>query len=148
MRWSLNLRLAPSAQFSNTTSQPTSGLRRLLCPLACLVLSASDSHRLPLSQSIRQPIPAQPLDAITAFAVPDPNFSSQSRRFFQVWLLSESPRRADHSAYFGLAKYYLEQVCSYSNLSKNIQIGRWCALAGSHLVTFITRTGFTTQTLA
>ena len=27
------------------------------------------------------------LDAITAFAVPNPNCSSQSRRFFQVWLL-------------------------------------------------------------
>jgi hypothetical protein len=44
------------------------------------------------------------LDAITAFAVPNPNCSSQSRRFFQVWLLFGSPRRADHSAYFGLAK--------------------------------------------
>ena len=49
------------------------------------------------------------LDAITAFTVPDPNYSSQSRRFFQVWLLFRSPRRADHSAYFGLAKFYLSQ---------------------------------------
>ena len=49
------------------------------------------------------------LDAITAFAVPNPNFSSQSRRFFQVWLLFGLPRRADHSAYFGLAKFYLSQ---------------------------------------
>jgi hypothetical protein len=48
-------------------------------------------------------------DAITAFAVPNPNFSSQSRRFFQVWLLFGLPRRADHSAYFGLAKFYLSQ---------------------------------------
>ena len=44
------------------------------------------------------------LDAITAFAVPNPNYSSQSRRFFQVWLLVGLPFRADHSAYFGLAK--------------------------------------------
>jgi hypothetical protein len=44
------------------------------------------------------------LDAITAFAVPNPNYPSQSRRFFQVWLLFELPRRADHSAYFGPAK--------------------------------------------
>ena len=44
-------------------------------------------------------------DAITAFAVPNPNFSSQSRRFFQVWLLVRLPHRADHSAYFGLAKF-------------------------------------------
>jgi hypothetical protein len=44
------------------------------------------------------------LDAITAFAVPNPNHSSQNSRFFQVWLLDELPRRTDHSAYFGLAK--------------------------------------------
>jgi hypothetical protein len=44
------------------------------------------------------------LDAITAFAVPNPNCPSQSCRFFQVWLLFGLPRRADHSAYFGLAK--------------------------------------------
>ncbi len=53
--------------------------------------------------------PSQPFDAITAFAVPNPNFSSQSRRFFQVWLLFGLPRRADHSAYFGPAKFYLSQ---------------------------------------
>ena len=44
------------------------------------------------------------LDAITAFAVPNPNYPSQSRRFFQVWLLFGLPRQADHSAYFGLTK--------------------------------------------
>jgi len=49
------------------------------------------------------------LDAITALAVPNPNCPSLSRRFFQVWLLVGSPRRANHSAYFGLAKFYLSQ---------------------------------------
>ena len=49
------------------------------------------------------------LDAITAFAVPNPNCPSQSRRFFQVWLPCRVARRADHSAYFGLAKFYLSQ---------------------------------------
>ena len=49
------------------------------------------------------------LDAITAFAVPNPGCSSQSGRFFQVWLPFGLPRRADHSAYFGLAKFYLSQ---------------------------------------
>src|SRR5579864_3903049 len=49
------------------------------------------------------------LDVITAFAVPNPNFSSQSGRFFQVRMLVELPLRADHSAYFGLAKFYLSQ---------------------------------------
>ncbi len=47
------------------------------------------------------------LDAITAFAVPNPNCPSQSRRFFQVWLLFGLPRQADHSAYFGLANFTL-----------------------------------------
>ena len=53
--------------------------------------------------------PSQPFDAITTFAVPYPNCPSQSRRFFQVWLPVGSPFRADHSAYFGLAKFYLSQ---------------------------------------
>jgi hypothetical protein len=46
-------------------------------------------------------------DVITAFAVPNPNCPSQSRRFFPVWLLFGLPRRADHSAYFGLASFNL-----------------------------------------
>jgi hypothetical protein len=52
------------------------------------------------------------LDAITAFAVPNPNCPSQSRRFFQVWLLFGLPRRADHSAYFGLAKVLIKPTLS------------------------------------
>jgi hypothetical protein len=32
------------------------------------------------------------LDAITAFAVPNPGGTSQSSRFFQVWSFHESPR--------------------------------------------------------
>jgi hypothetical protein len=42
-------------------------------------------------------------DAITAFAVPNPGVSSQSRRFFRVWPSSESPRPTNHPSYFGLA---------------------------------------------
>ena len=45
------------------------------------------------------------LDAITAFAVPNPGGTSQSSRFFQVWSFHESPRRTDHSAYFRPATY-------------------------------------------
>jgi len=48
-------------------------------------------------------------DAITAFAVPNPNCSSQSRRFFQVWSLAKLPLQADYPAYFGLANFYLSQ---------------------------------------
>src|SRR5208337_2820527 len=72
------------------------------------------------------------LDAITAFAVPNPNFSSQSRRFFQVWLLVELPRRADHSAYFGLAKFYLSQPfqpstgATLESYSKIVNALFWC----------------------
>jgi hypothetical protein len=58
------------------------------------------------------------LDAITAFAVPNPNSSSQSSRFFQVWLPFGSPRRANHSAYFGLAKFYLSQPFQPSTEAK------------------------------
>src|SRR5580658_6252710 len=54
-------------------------------------------------------VPSMPLDAITAFAVPNPNCPSQSRRFFRVWLPVGLPFRADHSAYFRLAKFYLSQ---------------------------------------
>lgn len=49
------------------------------------------------------------LDVITAFAVPNPNGSSQNSRFFQVRLVSELPRQANYPAYFGLAKFYLSQ---------------------------------------
>jgi hypothetical protein len=49
------------------------------------------------------------LDAITAFAVPNPNYSSQISRFFQVRMPVELPLRANHPAYFGLAKFYFSQ---------------------------------------
>ena len=49
------------------------------------------------------------LDAITAFAVPNPNYSSQSSRFFRVRMPVRLPFQADHSAYFGLTKFYLSQ---------------------------------------
>jgi hypothetical protein len=42
-------------------------------------------------------------DVISAFAVPNPGVSSQSRRFFRVWPSSGSPRPTNHPAYFGLA---------------------------------------------
>ena len=45
------------------------------------------------------------LDAITAFAVPNPGCPSLSIRFFQVWLPFGLPRLADRSAYFGPASY-------------------------------------------
>jgi len=40
-----------------------------------------------------------------AFAVPNPNCTSQRRRFFQVWLPCRLPRPADHPVYFGTANF-------------------------------------------
>ena len=41
-------------------------------------------------------------DVITAFAVPNPNYSSQNRRFFQVRPLNKLPCQAHYPVYFGL----------------------------------------------
>src|ERR1700746_2218168 len=59
------------------------------------------------------------LDAITAFAVPNPNCPSQSRRFFQVWSRSELPRLADHPAYFGLGKVLFGPTLSAVDVSES-----------------------------
>ena len=49
------------------------------------------------------------LDAITAFAVPNPNRSSQSQSVFSGLVALRVAPLADHPAYFGLAKFYLSQ---------------------------------------
>src|SRR5882672_4221023 len=54
-------------------------------------------------------VPSQPLMRPPLSRFPTPADSSQSSRFFQVWKLFELPLRADHPAYFGLAKFYLRQ---------------------------------------
>ena len=46
-------------------------------------------------------------DAIAAFAVPNPNCSSQSQSVFSGLAVFGLPRRADHPAYFGLANFIL-----------------------------------------
>jgi hypothetical protein len=53
--------------------------------------------------------PSQPLMRSPLSRSQTPTAPSQSRRFFQVWLPVGLPFRADHSAYFGLAKFYLSQ---------------------------------------
>jgi len=45
------------------------------------------------------------LDVNTAFAVPNPNFPSQGRWFFRVWMLNRLPCRTNHPAYFGLTNF-------------------------------------------
>jgi len=47
---------------------------------------------IPVSRSSRFPRVAPGLDAITVFTVPNPNCTSQRRRFFQVWLPLRLPR--------------------------------------------------------
>jgi len=50
------------------------------------------------------------LDAITAFAVPNPNCSSQIQSVFSGLAARPScPSRANHSVYFGLATIYFRQ---------------------------------------
>src|SRR5579872_1161179 len=51
-------------------------------------------------------------DAITAFAVPNPGYPSQSRRFFRVWSPSGLPHPADHPAYFGCLGYVRQRYLS------------------------------------
>lgn len=49
-------------------------------------------------------------NAITAFAVTNPNcLLAEVSRFFRVWLLVRLPFRANHSAYFGSARFYFRQ---------------------------------------
>lgn len=48
--------------------------------------------------------PSQPFDAITAFAVPNPDSSSQKRSVFSGSGARRVAPAADHPAYFGLAK--------------------------------------------
>jgi hypothetical protein len=68
------------------------------------------------------------LDAITAFAVPNPNCPSQSRRFFQVWQSTELPRLLDHPAYFGLAKVYFGPTLSAVDRSENVNAAIRCSV--------------------
>jgi hypothetical protein len=55
-------------------------------------------------------------------------------RFFRVWLLAELPQPANHSVYFGLAKFYLSQPFQPSTQStlnsyaKNVNAAFRCIL--------------------
>src|SRR5207244_9833131 len=67
------------------------------------------SHRLLREADSVETCTVTAPDAITAFAVPNPNSSSQSSRLFQVRLPNRSPCRANHPVYFGPAKVYFSQ---------------------------------------
>ena len=57
-------------------------------------------------------VPLQPLMRSLLSQFLTPADSSQSSRFFRVWKLVESPLRADHPAYFGLAKLLISPTLS------------------------------------
>ena len=73
-------------------------------------------------------------DAITAFAVPNPNQLSQACRFFRVRLPSGLPLRVDHPAYFGLAIVSFDQPFQPStghtvNTAQNtVNAHLWCRM--------------------
>src|SRR5271165_3280392 len=80
-------------------------------------------------------VPSQPLDAITAFAVPNPNCPSQSRRFFQVWRPCRLPRPADHPVYFGTANFISLSLSTVdgdhlNRETKNVNANYWCNSLG------------------
>jgi hypothetical protein len=77
-------------------------------------------------------VPSQPLDAITAFAVPNPNCPSQSRRFFQVWPPCRLPRPADHPVYFGTANFISLSLSTVdgdhlNRETENVNANYWCS---------------------
>src|SRR5579871_712870 len=49
--------------------------------------------------------PSQPLMRSLLSQIQTPTAPRRTSRFFRVWLLVRSPCRADHSAYFGVAKF-------------------------------------------
>jgi len=54
-------------------------------------------------------VPSQPLDVIAAFAA---QILTSPCGVVGLWLLSELPRQANHSAYFGSPKFYLRRPFS------------------------------------
>jgi len=49
--------------------------------------------------------PSQPLMRSLLSQIQTPTAPRRTSRFFRVWLLVKSPCRADHSAYFGVARF-------------------------------------------
>jgi hypothetical protein len=49
--------------------------------------------------------PSQPLMRSLLSQIQTPTAPRRTSRFFRVWLLVRSPCRADHSAYFGVARF-------------------------------------------
>jgi hypothetical protein len=77
-------------------------------------------------------VPSQPLMQSLLSQIQTPTAPRRVSRFFRVWPPRELPRVADHSAYFGLAKFYLSQPFQPStratlNICWNLVNARnWC----------------------
>src|SRR5437667_12844794 len=63
-------------------------------------------------------VPSQPLMRSLLLQFQTPTAPRRISRFFRVWLLFRLPCRADHPAYFGLAKFYLSQPFQPSTCAK------------------------------
>jgi len=55
-------------------------------------------------------VPSQPLMRPLLSQFQTPTAPRRVSRFFRVWMLVGLPFRANHPAYFGLAKFYLSQA--------------------------------------
>jgi len=86
-----------------------------------------------------------------------PDAVMSTRPYTQIWrsICTSEPLRASTRVSSGFTlfrhsspSFGSQQLCSYSNPSENIRIGRWCTLRFPPPFTFIPHKGFDTQTLA
>lgn len=65
-------------------------------------------------------VPSQPFDVIAAF---EAQILTPPCGVVGPWLLNKSPCRANHSAYFGSAKFYLSRTFSAVDGGEDKQLG-------------------------
>jgi hypothetical protein len=63
-------------------------------------------------------VPSRPLMRSLLSQFQTPTAPRRVSRFFRVWMPTELPRFANHSAYFGLATFYFRQSLSAVDGSK------------------------------
>jgi hypothetical protein len=79
-------------------------------------------------------VPSQPLMRPLLSQFQTPTGPRRLSRFFRVWMLVRLPVRANHPAYFSLAKFYLSQAFQPStgiNLNScfmDVNAAFWCKL--------------------
>lgn len=70
-------------------------------------------------------VPSQPLMRSLLSQLQTPTAPRRTSRFFRVWLLVRSPCRADHSAYFGVARF-ISPILSAVDVDQTKQSLHWC----------------------